>query len=129
MGAPEMTVLVGGLRVLGIGTDNSSAFTKKVGQLSNDFFVNLLDLGTVWSPSKHAKCIYEGRDSVTGERKWTGTSVDLVFGSHSVLRALCEVYACEDYKEDFVRDFCSAFAKVMDLDRFDVNANLDRSRL
>jgi len=127
--APEMTVLVGGLRVLGIGTGNSSAFTKNVGQLSNDFFVNLLDMGTVWSPSKHAKYIYEGRDSVTGERKWTGTSVDLVFGSHSVLRALCEVYACEDYKEDFVRDFCSAFAKVMDLDRFDVNANLNRSRL
>lgn len=127
--APEMTVLVGGLRVLGIGTDNSSAFTENVGQLSNDFFVNLLDMETVWLPSKDIKFMYEGRNKVTGEIKWTGTSVDLVFGSHSVLRALSEVYACEDYKEDFVRDFCAAFAKVMDLDRFDVNTHLNRSRL
>jgi len=127
--APEMTVLVGGLRVLGIGTENSSAFTENVGQLSNDFFVNLLDMSTVWSPSKEGKKIYEGRDRATGDKKWTGTSVDLVFGSHSVLRALSEVYASEDYKEDFVRDFCAAFAKVMDLDRFDINTNLDRSRL
>jgi len=127
--APEMTVLVGGLRVLGIGTSNSSAFTENVGELSNDFFVNLLDMGTVWSPSKDGKNMYEGRDRATDDTKWTGTSVDLVFGSHSVLRALSEVYASEDYKEDFVRDFCAAFAKVMDLDRFDVNSNLDRSRL
>ena len=127
--APEMTVLVGGLRTLGIGTDNSSAFTENVGQLSNDFFVNLLDMRTVWTPSKEGKNMYEGRDCATGDAKWTGTSVDLVFGSHSVLRALSEVYASEDYKEDFVRDFCAAFAKVMDLDRFDVNTNLDRSRL
>jgi len=127
--APEMTVLVGGLRVLGIGTSNSSAFTENVGELSNDFFVNLLDMGTVWSPSKDGMNMYEGRDRATDDTKWTGTSVDLVFGSHSVLRALSEVYASEDYKEDFVRDFCAAFAKVMDLDRFDVNSNLDRSRL
>ena len=127
--APEMTVLVGGLRVLGIGTSNSSAFTENVGELSNDFFVNLLDMGTVWSPSKDGKNLYEGRDRATGDIKWTGTSVDLVFGSHSVLRALSEVYGSEDYKEDFVRDFCASFAKVMDLDRFDVNSNLDRSRL
>jgi catalase-peroxidase len=84
-------------------------------------------MGTVWSPS--GKNLYEGRDRATGDKKWTGTSVDLVFGSHSVLRALSEVYASEDYKEDFVRDFIAAFAKVMDLDRFDVNPNLDRSRL
>lgn len=127
--APEMTVLVGGLRTLGIGTDNSSAFTENVGQLSNDFFVNLLDMRTVWTRSKEGKNMYEGRDCATGDAKWTGTSVDLVFGSHSVLRALSEVYASDDYKEDFVRDFCAAFAKVMDLDRFDVNTNLDRSRL
>jgi len=127
--APEMTVLVGGLRVLGIGTKNSSAFTENVGQLSNDFFVNLLDMSTVWSPVTNVKNMYEGRDRGTGNSKWTGTSVDLVFGSHSVLRALSEVYASEDYKEDFVRDFCASFAKVMDLDRFDVNINLDRSRL
>ncbi len=124
---PEMTVLVGGLRVLGIGTENSSAFTENVGELSNDFFVNLLDMGTVWSPS--GENLYEGKDRATGDAKWTGTSVDLIFGSHSVLRALAEVYASDDYKEDFVRDFVAAFAKVMDLDRFDVNPNLDRSRL
>ena len=126
--APEMTVLVGGLRVLGIGTDNSSAFTRNVGHLSNDFFVNLLDMKTEWSPSNR-KYMYDGRDRVTGKMKWTGTSVDLVFGSHSVLRALSEVYASEDYKEDFVRDFCAAFAKVMNLDRFDISSNRNRSRL
>jgi len=125
--APEMTVLVGGLRVLGIGADNSSAFTENVGQLSNDFFVNLLDMSTAWS--KKGENLYEGVDRATGDAKWTGTSVDLIFGSHSVLRALAEVYASDDYKEDFVRDFCAAFAKVMDLDRFDINPNLDRSRL
>eukprot|EP00536_Pseudo-nitzschia_multiseries_P004877 jgi/Psemu1/254013/estExt_Genewise1Plus.C_850098 len=127
--APEMAVLVGGLRVLGIGTNDSSAFTENVGQLSNDFFVNLLDMNTVWSPSRKASNLFEGRDRASGSIKWTGTSVDLVFGSHSVLRALSEVYASDDYKADFVRDFCAAFAKVMDLDRFDINTNLDRSRL
>lgn len=121
--APEMTVLVGGLRVLGIGTNDSSAFTENVGQLSNDFFVNLLDMRTVWSPSKDTKNMYEGRDRATGSSKWIATSGDLIFGSHSVLRALSEVYASDDYKEDFVRDFCSVYAKVMNLDRFDVNTN------
>jgi len=121
--APEMTVLVGGLRVLGIGTNDSSAFTENVGMLSNDFFVNLLDMRTVWSPSKDANNMYEGRDRATGSLKWIGTSVDLIFGSHSVLRALSEVYASDDCKEDFVLDFCSAYAKVMNLDRFDVNIN------
>jgi len=121
--APEMTVLVGGLRVLGIGTNDSSAFTENVGQLSNDFFVNLLDMRTVWSPSKDTKNMYEGRDRATGSSKWIATSGDLIFGSHSVLRALSEVYASDDYKEDFVRDFCSVYAKVMNLDRFDVSTN------
>ena len=121
--APEMTVLVGGLRVLGIGTNDSSAFTENVGHLSNDFFVNLLDMGTVWSPSKDTKYMYKGCDRATGSSKWTATSGDLIFGSHSVLRALSEVYASDDYREDFVRDFCSVYAKVMDLDRFDVSTN------
>jgi catalase-peroxidase len=125
--APEMTVLVGGLRVMGIGTKNTSAFTENVGQLSNDFFVNLLDMGTVWSPSYDG--LYIGKDRATGNPRWTATSVDLIFGSNSVLRALAEVYACDDYKEMFVRDFCKAFAKVMDLDRFDVNSKLNRSLL
>mmetsp|Transcript_8674 Transcript_8674/g.13809 ORF Transcript_8674/g.13809 Transcript_8674/m.13809 type:complete len:739 (-) Transcript_8674:1358-3574(-) len=127
--APEMTVLIGGLRVLGIGTKNSSAFTHKVGQLSNDFFVNLLDLNTVWSRSTDSKNLYEGRDRSTGRSKWTATSVDLIFGSHSVLRALAEVYASNDYREEFVRDFVAAYAKVMDLDRFDVKNTRKQSRL
>ena len=118
-----MTVLLGGLRVMGIGTINSSAFTENVGQLSSDFFVNLLDTKIVWSLKKNERNTYEGRDSATGSLKWIGTSVDLIFGSHSVLRALSEIYASDDYKQDFVRDFCSAFGKVMDLDRFDVKAN------
>jgi len=119
--APEMTVLVGGFRVLGIGTNGSSAFTENVGQLSNDFFVNLLGMSTVWSPSKEKKFMYEGRDRATGNLKYVGSSVDLIFGSHSVLRALAEVYASDDYKEDFVKDFVAAFVKVMNLDRFDVS--------
>lgn len=125
--APEMTVLIGGLRVLGVGTKNTSPFTDRVGTLSNDFFVNLLDMGTAWSPV--ASSSYAGRDRVTGTYRWTGSSVDLIFGSHSVLRSLAEVYASDDYKEQFVRDFCAAFAKVMDLDRFDVNNRLNRSRM
>jgi catalase-peroxidase len=126
--APEMTVLVGGFRVMGIGTDNgTSSFTDCTGQLSNDFFVNLLDMSTKWS--KKGANLYEGVDRATGSVKYTGTGVDLVFGSNSVLRALAEVYACDDYKEKFILDFCAAFAKVMDLDRFDVNSRLDRSRL
>lgn len=127
--APEMTVLVGGLRVLGIGAKESSAFTDSVGQLSNDFFVNLLSMDTVWFPTGDGKFLYEGRDRKSGKSKWLGTSVDLLFGSHSVLRSLSEVYASEDYNEDFVRDFVAAWAKVMDLDRFDVNTSLTRSRL
>jgi catalase-peroxidase len=132
--APEMTVLVGGLRVLGVGTKNSSPFTDHVGRLSNDFFVNLLDMGTAWSPVSSPSGtirdhLYEGRDRTTGRIRWIGTSVDLLFGSHSVLRALAEVYASDDCREQFVRDFCAAFAKVMDLDRFDVNHRLNRSRI
>merc|ERR1712094_26584 len=102
-GSPEMTVLVGGLRVLGIGTENSSAFTDNVGMLSNDFFVNLLEMGTAWSGKLSTIPYYIGRDRVTGNSKWIGTGVDLIFGSNSVLRALSEVYASDDYKEDFVR--------------------------
>eukprot|EP00980_Cylindrotheca_fusiformis_P007657 scaffold1605_cov141-Cylindrotheca_fusiformis.AAC.20 len=115
---PEMTVLVGGLRVLGIGTSSSSSFTDRDGQLTNDFFVNLLDMDTTWSPV--SENFYEGRDRTSGKCKWTGTSVDLIFGSNSVLRALAEVYACDDSEADFVRSFCLAFGKVMDLDRFDL---------
>jgi catalase-peroxidase len=114
----EMTVLVGGLRVLGIGTSSSSPFTDSVGQLTNDFFVNLLDMNTSWSAVSDN--FYEGRDRTSGKVKWTGTGVDLVFGSHSVLRALAEVYACEDSEANFVQAFCLAFVKVTDLDRFDV---------
>lgn len=125
--APEMTVLVGGLRVLGIGTSSSSAFTDRVGHLTNDFFVNLLDMGTVWT--RASEQLYEGRDRATGQAKWVGSRVDLIFGSHSVLRALSEVYACNDSEEEFVRAFCAAFAKVMDLDRFDVTRSKPRSHL
>ena len=123
--APEMTVLIGGLRVLGANTGNSKhgVFTKRPETLTNDFFVNLLDMGTVWQPS-HASNgsgeFYEGRDRKTNELKWTGTRVDLIFGSHSQLRALAEVYACADSKEKFVKDFAGAWNKVMNLDRFDL---------
>jgi catalase-peroxidase len=122
--APEMTVLVGGLRVLGANTGNSKhgVFTKRPETLTNDFFVNLLDMGTVWQPSNASNGsgeIYEGRDRKTNDLKWTGTRVDLIFGSHSQLRAFAEVYACADSKEKFVRDFVAAWAKVMNLDRFD----------
>jgi len=118
--APEMTVLVGGLRVLGANAGGSKhgAFTKKVGTLTNDFFVNLLDIGTVWSPAGEAA--YEGRDRKTNAVKWTGTRVDLIFGSHSQLRAFAEVYACADSKEKFVKDFAAAWTKVMNADRFDL---------
>eukprot|EP00980_Cylindrotheca_fusiformis_P011035 scaffold2533_cov137-Cylindrotheca_fusiformis.AAC.23 len=116
--APEMTVLVGGLRVLGIGTKNTSAFTENVGKLTNDFFVNLLDMATVWTPLEGE--LYEGRDRKTGELKWTGTRVDLVFGSNSVLRALAEVYASSDSENYFVESFVKAFCKVMNNDMFHV---------
>jgi catalase-peroxidase len=120
--APEMTVLVGGLRVLGANTDGSKhgAFTKKPGKLTNDFFVNLLDMNTVWSAA--GDNVYEGRDRKTNAAKWTGTSVDLIFGSHSQLRAFAEVYASADAKEKFVKDFVAAWTKVMNADRFDLPA-------
>ncbi len=120
--APEMTVLVGGLRVLGANAGKSAhgVFTKRPGTLSNDFFVNLLDMSTEWRPAAGAEGVYEGRDRKTNEVKWTGTRVDLIFGSHSQLRALAEVYASADAKEKFVKDFAAAWSKVMDLDRFDL---------
>jgi catalase-peroxidase len=120
--APEMTVLVGGLRALGANTGGSQlgVFTDRPGTLSNDFFVNLLDMATVWTPSASADEVYEGRDRGTGDVRWTGTAVDLVFGAHSQLRALAEVYAQRDGEERFVRDFVAAWVKVMELDRFDV---------
>ena len=123
--APELTVLVGGLRVLGANTGASKhgVFTKRPETLTNDFFVNLLDMGTQWNPS-HASNgageVYEGRDRKTNELKWTGTRVDLIFGSHSQLRALAEVYASSDAKGKFVKDFVAAWNKVMNLDRFDL---------
>jgi catalase-peroxidase len=120
--APEMTVLVGGLRVLGANAGNSTrgVFTHRPETLTNDFFVNLLDMSTQWQPSAGPEGLCEGRDRKMNEVKWTGTRVDLVFGSHSQLRALAEVYACADSKEKFVKDFVAAWAKVMDLDRFDL---------
>jgi catalase-peroxidase len=119
---PEMTALVGGLRVLGANAGNSKhgVLTQKPGTLSNDFFVNLLDMGTVWQPA--ADGTYEGRDRRTKAAKWTGTRVDLIFGSHSQLRAFAEVYACADSKEKFARDFVAAWTKVMNADRFDLAA-------
>jgi catalase-peroxidase len=120
--APEMTVLVGGLRVLGANAGRSAhgAFTRRPETLTNDFFVNLLDMSTEWQPSPGSEGVYEGRDRKTGELKWTGTRVDLIFGSHSQLRALAEVYACADSQEKFVNDFVAAWTKVMNLDRFDL---------
>jgi catalase-peroxidase len=120
--APEVTALVGGLRVLGANAGGSKhgVFTKKPGALSNDFFVNLLDMSTEWKPAQGTEGVYEGRDRKTGEVKWSGTRVDLIFGSHSVLRALAEVYGSSDGKEKFVKDFAKAWVKVMNLDRFDL---------
>jgi catalase-peroxidase len=120
--APEMTVLVGGMRALNanFGQSQHGVFTKRAGALTNDFFVNLLDMGTVWKAVSEAEDLFEGRDRATGELKWTGTRVDLVFGSHSQLRALAEVYACADSKEAFVKDFVAAWTKVMNLDRYDL---------
>jgi catalase-peroxidase len=122
LSAPEMTVLVGGLRVLGTnaGKSKHGVFTQRQGTLTNDFFVNLLDMGTEWQPLADEKGVYEGRDRKTKQVKWTGTRVDLIFGSHSQLRALGEVYACTDSKEKFVKDFVAAWTKVMNLDRFDL---------
>ena len=120
--APELTVLIGGLRVLGANTGQSAqgVFTKRPGVLSNDFFVNLLDMGTQWKAVSEQKDVFEGSDRKTGERKWTGSRVDLVFGSNSVLRALAEVYASSDAQQKFVGDFVAAWTKVMNLDRFDL---------
>ena len=120
--APEMTVLVGGMRVLNTNFDHSNhgVFTKNPGTLTNDFFINGMDLGTKWSATSDKQETFEGRNRKTGEVKWTGTRVDLIFGSNSELRALAEVYACEDAKEKFVNDFVSAWNKVMNLDRFDL---------
>jgi catalase-peroxidase len=120
--APEMTALVGGLRVLGANTKRSAhgVFTKKPETLTNDFFVNLLDMSTEWQPAAGSEGVFEGRDRKTGEVKWTGTRVDLIFGSHSQLRAFAEVYACADAREKFVKDFVAAWTKVMNLDRFEL---------
>lgn len=119
--APEMTVLVGGLRVLGANTDGvrHGVFTDRPEQLSNDFFVNLLDMGTQWSRAS-MDGVLEGRDRRSGEIRWTATTADLVFGSNSQLRALAEVYASSDAAEKFVQDFVAAWVKVMELDRFDL---------
>ncbi len=120
--APEMTVLLGGLRVLNAnyGQSQAGVFTKKPEVLSNDFFVNLLDMGTAWKPMDKDGDLFEGRDRKTGELKWTGTRIDLIFGSNSQLRAIAEVYASEDSKEKFLHDFVSAWNKVMNADRFDL---------
>jgi len=120
--APEMTALVGGMRVLdaNFGGSRHGVFTTRPETLSNDFFVNLLDMGTTWKATSEDEDVFEGRDRATGELKWTGTRVDLVFGSNSQLRALAEVYACEDAQEKFVHDFVAAWNKVMNLDRFDL---------
>jgi catalase-peroxidase len=122
LSAPEMTVLLGGLRVLGANHGGSlhGVFSKQPGKLTNDFFVNLLDMGIVWHPASEAADTFEGRDRRNGDLKWSGTRVDLVFGSNSQLRALAEVYAQDDNKEKFVRDFVAAWNKVMNLDRFDL---------
>jgi catalase-peroxidase len=121
LSAPEMTVLIGGMRALNANARSSDlgVFTRRPGALTNDFFVNLLDMGTEWKPSK-TEGVYEGRDRANGRKKWTGTRVDLIFGSNSQLRALAEVYACDDAKEKFVHDFVAAWDKVMNLDRFDL---------
>jgi len=120
--APEMTVLIGGMRALNANHGQSAhgVFTARPETLTNDFFVNLLDMGTEWKASAWAENEYEGRDRATGEVKWTATVVDLVFGSNSQLRAISEVYACDDSKKKFVRDFVAAWDKVMNLDRFDL---------
>jgi catalase-peroxidase len=126
--APELTVLVGGLRVLGANTGKSAqgVFTRQPEKLTNDFFVNLLDMNTQWQPSAGSENVYEGRDRKTNEVKWTASRADLIFGSHSQLRALAEVYACADSKGKFVNDFVAAWTKVMNLDRFDLAAEHDR---
>src|SRR5262249_22508460 len=127
---PEMTVLVGGMRALNanFGQSKHGVFTNRPGTLTNDFFVNLLDMGTAWRPSATAGNVYEGRDRATGQVKWTATATDLIFGAHSQLRALAEVYACDDAKEKFARDFAAAWSKVMNLDRYDLLAGTRNGR-
>jgi catalase-peroxidase len=121
--APELTVLFGGMRALDTNYDHSKhgVFTDKPGTLTNDFFVNLLDMGTTWKAKSDAQDVFEGRDRKSGKVKWTGTRVDLVFGSNSELRAIAEVYALDDAKDKFVKDFVAAWNKVMNLDRFDLD--------
>jgi catalase-peroxidase len=123
LSAPEMTALLGGMRVLGanVGDSSHGVFTDRVGTLSNDFFVNLLDLETEWKATSDTEDTFEGRDRSSGEVKWTGTRVDLVFGSNSELRALAEVYGAGDAERKFVDDFVAAWSKVMHLDRFDLD--------
>ena len=118
-----MTVLVGGMRVLNTNFDNSKhgVFTKRPGVLTNDFFINLLDMSTAWMPASETKETFEGRDRKTGALKWTGTRADLIFGSNSELRALAEVYGSADVHEKFVKDFVAAWNKVMNLDRFELS--------
>ena len=120
--APEMVVLLGGMRVLNTNFDKSKngVFTNKPETLTNDFFVNLLDMNTTWKEVDRSETIFEGKDRKTNKVKWTGTRVDLIFGSNSQLRAIAEVYACEDSKPKFLADFISAWTKVMNLDRFDL---------
>ena len=123
--APEMTVLIGGMRVLNTNYDSSKygVFTKKPGSLTNDFFINLLDMNTTWKEVSEDEELFEGRDRKTNKVKWTGTRADLIFGSNSQLRAFAEVYACEDSKDKFLADFVAAWVKVMNLDRFDLTDN------
>jgi catalase-peroxidase len=122
LSAPEMTVLLGGMRALNanLGQSPHGVFTDRPETLTNDFFTNLLDMSTEWRVSESAENVYEGRDRATGDVRWTATAVDLVFGSNSQLRAIAEVYAQDDSKEKFVRDFVAAWDKVMNLDRFDL---------
>ena len=122
LAAPEMTVLVGGMRALNtnVGQTKHGVFTKRPEALTNDFFVNLLDMGTEWKGAAHGEDVFEGRDRKTGQVKWTATRVDLVFGSNSQLRALAEVYGSSDAQAQFVQDFVAAWTKVMNLDRYDL---------
>ena len=117
-----MTVLIGGMRALNANTDQSphGVFTHRPGVLTNEFFVNITDTNTKWAPTSQVQDVFEGRDRSTGQVKWTGTRVDLIFGSNSQLRALAEAYACDDAQEAFVQDFVAAWTKVMNADRFDI---------
>ena len=128
--APQMTVLVGGMRALNanFGQSKHGVFTDRPGRLTNDFFVNLLDMSTAWRPSASTENVYEGTDRATSKVRWTATAVDLVFGAHSQLRAVAEVYASDDAKEKFVRDFVAAWNKVMTLDRYDLLAQVRNGR-